>query len=138
MKKLLMTLFLGILVAGGAAQATVLRCLASDAATPLRSGSLRETDERVQSEMTRLSGIHFDTVSGLLRTFRAADGLQSQPWQFETVQRGTDNNDLVAISRRPCLVSCPVDLLRIRLWERKKTFVFNDSQGVVFAGTCTS
>jgi hypothetical protein len=138
MKRFLALPFLVLLLVASPAHATVFRCTAAEAATPLRSGSLRDTDPVLQQQMSRQFGIHFDSASGLLRTFRAVDNLQSQPWQFEMIQRGTDANDLVAVSRRPCLASCPVELLRIRLWQREKTFVFVDSSGVVFVGTCTS
>ena len=117
------------------ASATLVRCKADEASTPLNTGSLSDLSPWTKDELTTGIEFSFDSTSGLLRTHRQGAG-QSQPMRFEVIQAGTQQNDLVAVSRRPCMAACPVDLFRVRVWRSPMTFVFVDSSGSVYTGRC--
>jgi hypothetical protein len=119
------------------AAADLVRCRAAGASTPLNSGSLSDSSPVVEADLAAAIEFSFDSASGLLRVHRR-NAAQSQPFQFEVLQKGSASNDLVAISRRPCAASCPFDFLRVRVWQKPVTFLFVDSTGGIYTGRCES
>ncbi|MCA3264953.1 MAG: hypothetical protein ING19_02695 [Azospirillum sp.] len=128
------TIAIGIALSSPAS-ATLIRCKAVETSTPLNTGSLSDLHPWSKADLATGVEFSFDSASGLLRVHRREAG-QSQPIRFEVIQAGSHQNDLVAVARRPCIVACPVDSLRVRVWQSPMTFMFVDSTATLYTGRC--
>ena len=131
MRTLIIALAL-VLASANPAAATLYRCEATGVADPLSTGSLKEPGRHSQTVLDAGFRLTFDAVSGLLRI-----GGLGEPWRYTVVSPGSKSNDLTALHQGVCLASCPVAVLRIRVWEPSMPFVFVDFLGSVWSGRCS-
>lgn len=139
----LATFILGACICSGSGSAfaqtvqagRLFECAVKQTAVARDDGSLGETD------VTRTFGkIHekflFDEARSTLRWLSSDGTWQSDTsWQYETVQSGTDQNDLLAIRYYKGMGSVVIDVLRITTWVSGWPFLLME-RDTVYSGTC--
>ncbi len=133
-------LMLGV-VPSEASAAPLFTCRVENAEDHLSSRS-SPRGEPLQDALAVGASFTLDTLSGVVRWTFEREGwarlqFPAQTATYAVSQQGNSSNDWVVTRRVQGLASNPIDVLRIRTWGGPPRFVWFDSQGRVFRGSCT-